>query len=241
LIIKIIDLMKIGNDGLALSNALTAMDLSVAFTIQSTLVFPNLALVSGDFLFTNNAATTASFPVLSIVVGDFIVSHTALLFSFQAAALKHIGGVVSIAGNNFGIAIVFSPLSQVLCEGGFGPESADLQGCARIRASRTITSSPATALTFSLMSYVSGYLVIYSNATIANINLPVLSTVAGDLDFQHNPVLSNVNLLSLRAVGRYLAIYSNPAPDYCPTAKAHLLNIASNQQHFWLTTAAPSS
>jgi hypothetical protein len=195
----------------------TAVDFSVAFTNQSVLAFSDPTIISGDFFFTSNAATTVNFPVLSAVVGDFVVSYNFYLVSFQAAALKTIGGVVSIAGNNYELVMAFSPMSQVNCDGGSGPESADLQGCARLRASRAITSSSVTFLTASLLTYAGGYLEIRTNAVLATIRLPQLSTVVGFLTIHSNPSLTFIHLPKLTFIGDRLFFCDNNAAFLIPS------------------------
>jgi hypothetical protein len=203
--------MQRSGSGLALLNASSAVDVSVAFTNQSTLTFPHLALVAGDFFFINNAAINVSFPVLTAVVGDFVVSYNVFLVSFHAAGLKNIGGVVSVTENNIRLVIVFSSSLkfEVFCAGGSGPESADLQGCTRVIDIRQITGSLATAVTSSLLTSTGRGLDVQINAFLGNINLPSLTYIGGYLLIRSNPVLDTINLSSLRTVTRDLETRSN--------------------------------
>jgi hypothetical protein len=182
-------------------------------TTGSALVFYNLALVSGNFTFSSNAASTAGFPVLTAVVGNFMVSRNHFLTAFQAVALKTIGGVVSIVANNPGLVIAFSPLRvfEAFCDGGSGPESADLQGCTRVRAERWIIGDSSPTVRSSLLTYTGGSLWIRNNDALVSIDLPHMSFVAGALDIFSNAVLPTIGLPSLSVVISWLAIYSNPS------------------------------
>jgi hypothetical protein len=210
------------SSGLTLFNISSAVDLSVAFTSQSNLAFPNLELITGDFTFTLNLATMADFPVLTSVGGDLVISDNAFLVSFQAAALKNISGAVFI--NNAGLILILSPLYQVVCEGGSGSKFSDVQGCNRIGADRSITTSAATTVASSLLTYTSGYLSISGNDVLATINLSSLSIVWGTLYIQQNPALTFFNLPKLTYIAGALHICANnaafriPGPPNIPTS-----------------------
>jgi hypothetical protein len=208
--------MKSGDGVLTSSNISTTVDYSVTYSSQSALDFPNLTLISGNFFFVHNAATTVKFPVLSTVVGNFVVAFNTLLLTFQAASLTSTG-IVSIFGNNPGLAIALSSLYQVLCEGGSGTTFADLRGCTRITYDRRIALSSATIVVSALLTLANGYLYLQSNSVLATIHLPALSAVRGYLSIQSHPFLTLVHLPKLTFIGDRLFFCENNAAFRIPS------------------------
>jgi hypothetical protein len=192
-------------------------DFDFSNTTGATLTFYNLVLVSGDFIFSFNHAHSADFPSLSNVSGNFFVTYNVFLVSFQAAKLKNIGGVVSIVGNNVQLSVSLSPLYQLRCDGGIGPKVADLQGCTRVIADRSINSSSVAVMTYSLLTYTDGHLFIFANTALTTIALPSLSTVVGGFDISYNAALTFAHLPKLTYIGTTIGICSNNAAFLIPS------------------------
>jgi hypothetical protein len=168
----------------------------------------------------NAALVSTDFPVLSTIARDFSVVNNAKLTFLSMPALINVQGAITISSNNFGLVIVFSPVRtfEVLCDGGSGDEFADLQGCTRVNTDRQIASSTtATTVTASLLTYMGGHLLIQSNTALATIILPSLSAVVRDLRIQTNAALTFAHLPKLTFIGGWVRICSNNAAFLIPS------------------------
>ena len=194
----------------------------LAFSDATSIVFPNLALVAGDFSLTQCSAVTASFPVLSVIGGSVFVGYNPALTSLDLGKLTVLGGTISFVARAPGLMVSLPTALEYFgsvcagCTTSSCSAYTDIQTCSRITGDRRIDSTSAKHLSSFLLQSTAGYLEIYSNSALTRIEFPSLSSMGGSLQIRENAMLTFAHLPKLTYIGERIKFCSNHASFAIP-------------------------